>query len=299
MTDTAKLELDFDMINPPHEDGVKVLRLRNEFAFATFSLNTQTQRLLFISMSLFDINDFLSSSENYNLLNTNGKRDFSGLTDQDYRDFYWCKEYRTIILPMKMLLNYTKTSSRNYACFDKAIEELRTLTMDIDVPDYTGKRSKQNIKVMDYCGKAENNDVIMVFSQKFIPYVLSLRGYTSLDLATLISFKNKYSLRYYHWFSLRIGSKPSASFEINISELRNRFELDELACTRHFWQRIVIKSINEVNEKSDLEVDAKAIKNRYKKGKPIEKVKFFINRKISESNYEFALGEEYDCLPEF
>ncbi|TNZ95748.1 replication initiation protein [Vibrio parahaemolyticus] len=282
-----KIELDDDtdlnreLVSPPHLSGGKLLRIRNEFAFSRFSLSIQAQRILFTAMSYFDIYSFLEHSENYDSLNNQGNRDFSRLTDQHCRDFYFCKEYRAIILTIKILLNSTNSNSRNYSAFNNAIEELKNLHIILDVPNELGKRTRQKIKVVDFCVKTEKSEVVIVFNQDFMPYVLSLRGYTKLELSVVNSFKNKLTHRYFHWFSLRLGEKNSASFEMRKSELRARFELDVKVNNRHFWQRIVMTSIDEINEKTDLLIDAKPIYNQYLKGKPLEKIEFVIQRKMS------------------
>ena len=81
---------DLGAICPPNKFGGQLVKLKNEFVFAKYSLEVQEQRLLFNAMSHFDINPFLKDKDVQDELqgDASARWDFSKVT-QSLTDSYY------------------------------------------------------------------------------------------------------------------------------------------------------------------------------------------------------------------
>jgi len=134
----------------------------------------------------------------------------------------------------------------------------------------------------------------VTFNKKLEPYIVALirggNGYTSFELEYTTNFKSSYSNRFYEMFkSYEFRSKIKSSREENIKtvvmdleELKSKFDEKDpvtrkvikslTTYTYKDFRRILDRSIQEINQFTDIEVEYEPIK----KGKKVIQLKFYI-----------------------
>lgn len=110
------------------------------------------------------------------------------------------------------------------------------------------------------------------FSPKLKPYMLQLKDqFTSYRLSNVLSLNSTYSIRLYElmkkWQHLGRWENP-------VEELKLKFGVPKDSYSRynHFKTRVILRAVEEVNEKTDLFIDFKEIK----KGRSVERIEFII-----------------------
>ncbi|MFL1471512.1 replication initiation protein [Paraclostridium bifermentans] len=100
-------------------------------------------------------------------------------------------------------------------------------------------------------------------------------GYTALNLSVLFNFRGAYSQRMYTF--LRMWSRQNKEVEVqySIDDLRNYLKIsqDIYPAYKNFKQKVIKKSIEEINEKGNMKVE---IKNEIKKGRKIDQIVFSV-----------------------
>lgn len=120
-------------------------------------------------------------------------------------------------------------------------------------------------------------------------------GYTALNLSVLFNFRGAYSQRMYTF--LRMWSRQNKEVEVqySIDDLRNYLKIskDIYPAYKNFKQKVIKKSIEEINEKGNMKVE---IKNEIKKGRKIDQIVFSVidyePRKYFDKS---ALKEVIEC----
>lgn len=110
------------------------------------------------------------------------------------------------------------------------------------------------------------------FSPKLRPYMLQLKDhFTSYRLSNILSLNSTYSIRLYE---LMKKWQKAGKWEKSIEELKLQFGVPEDSYKRynHFKTRVLLRAVEEVNEKTDLFIKIKEIK----KGRSVEKIEFII-----------------------
>ncbi|MGK7379733.1 replication initiation protein [Planococcus sp. 1R117A] len=130
------------------------------------------------------------------------------------------------------------------------------------------------------------------FSPKLKPYMLQLKKqFTSYRLSNILSLNSTYSIRLYElmkkWQQLK-------RWEISLEELKMKLGVIEGSYNRynHFKTRVLLKAVNEVNEKTDLSIVIKEIK----KGRSVERIEFTIQRAAEKESLLPVPDEELDQL---
>jgi len=116
------------------------------------------------------------------------------------------------------------------------------------------------------------------FSPYLKPYLLQLKSqFTSYKLSNILSLGSGYSIRLYEimkkWQHL-------GRWEYPVDELKLKFGITEGKYNQynHFKTRVLTKSIEEVNEKTDLHISFKEIK----KGRRIDRIEFTIKHSVEK-----------------
>lgn len=279
-----------DLIAPPlAAEATSMVRMKNEFVFAKQTLmETSEQRLLFNAIARFDTSGFKQDDIVQRDLWDSSVGEFGGPNyaniTQDICDEYFCTvEKRTIMLPVAEVLKFSGT--RNYERLDVAIEHLRKRDITIVRKD-GNKETNDQINLIERIRKVKMDgspaEVLITFTQSFMPYVIALSGYRHVELQMLAKLRQKYSLRYYHWFSYQLGTKGEGSFAISVAELRERFNIGEDEHKRGLVERLVKKPLEEINKYSDLEVTFTRNMVNTSKGRELKSLVFFIKRKPKE-----------------
>ncbi|MDE1239811.1 replication initiation protein [Vibrio aestuarianus] len=318
-------EYNLGAICPPNEFGGNLVKLKNEFVFAKYSLEVQQQRLLFNAMSYFDINPFLKDEVVQETLRIDGspKWDFNKVTQTLTDEYYSNVEKRSIVLSIREILR--STGSRNYKALDKAVDTLQSLTMIVDEMTPTRVRVKKTISPIEGAAKISSTQILITFTKEFMPYLLAVTGYQSIDLDLISGFLHKHSSRYYHWSLYALGLKAEESvvkFDISIDSIRERLGISDKEHQRSFFSRVVKVAVDEINAKTPIyihidKVIKKDNKGRSLRGNPVSKLTFKVYRdKVAalnatkdiiatiESRYNMAkvdfecdgLGSESDIL---
>ena len=112
------------------------------------------------------------------------------------------------------------------------------------------------------------------FSPKLKPYMLQLKNqFTSYKLSNVLSLNSTYSIRLYE---LMKKWQHIGKWENSIEELKLKFGVSEGSYERynHFKTRVILRAVEEVNEKTDLHIKI----NEIKKGRSVERIEFVIRR---------------------
>jgi len=115
-------------------------------------------------------------------------------------------------------------------------------------------------------------------------YLLELYGhYTQYEIFNILAIKGKYSIRFYELFQSYFTDKgiKKAEKTIELSELKKLLLAENYKDYKDFKKRVIIPSIQEINNYTDLTVDCIPIKT----GKSITDITFIIKRKAYPSNY--------------
>ena len=110
------------------------------------------------------------------------------------------------------------------------------------------------------------------FSPKLKPYLLQLKNqFTSYRLSNVLSLNSTYSIRLYE---LMKKWQHLGKWENSVEELKLKFGVTKESYQRynHFKTRVILRAVEEVNEKTDLFIDFKEIK----KGRGVDRIEFTI-----------------------
>ena len=113
----------------------------------------------------------------------------------------------------------------------------------------------------------------LTFSPKLKPYLLQLQQYTSYKLGNILSLNSSYSIRLYE-----IIKRYSflGTWDCPLENLRAMLGVKEDMYKQygHFKSRVLKKAVDEVNEKTDVNIVFEEIK----KGRSVDKIKFTIRK---------------------
>lgn len=119
------------------------------------------------------------------------------------------------------------------------------------------------------------DEVTLIIDDDVFEYVRSLnRNFTGLKLETLYSFKSFYSMRIYELIKQWSNTKKEIIFKP--SSLKELLGVDKISGYKNytnFRKKVIDKAINEINEKSELDVE---VIHDKKGGKSVKEIKFII-----------------------
>lgn len=126
--------------------------------------------------------------------------------------------------------------------------------------------------------------ILVQLNSNLKKYLLDLYGhYTQYEIFNILAIKGKYSIRFYELFQSYFTDKSIKKTEkiIELSELKKLLLAENYKDYKDFKKRVLIPSIQEINNYTDLTVECTPIKT----GKSITDIAFVINRKTYPSNY--------------
>lgn len=112
----------------------------------------------------------------------------------------------------------------------------------------------------------------LTFSPKLKPYMLQLKNqFTTYQLGNILALRSTYAIRLYE---LMKKWQHLGKWEYPVEELRGKLGVGEDTYPRYanFKARVLSKAIEEVNEKTDIQISFKEIK----KGRSVERIEFTI-----------------------
>ena len=113
-------------------------------------------------------------------------------------------------------------------------------------------------------------EMSVILDPDLVPFLLHLREqFLHYELLWVLAFKSKFSIRLYEYCLARHYNRLEPySFTIGLDELRERMgaTAQSYAKFRNFRQRCLVPAVEEINETSDITIDAQPImeKNRVK-----------------------------------
>lgn len=113
----------------------------------------------------------------------------------------------------------------------------------------------------------------LTFSPKLKPYLLQLKEYTSYRLSNILSLNSTYSIRLYE---LMKKWEFLGQWEYPVEDLRGKLGVEEGTYPKYsnFKARVLLRAIEEVNEKTEFHITFEEIK----KGRSVVKIKFSIQK---------------------
>lgn len=109
----------------------------------------------------------------------------------------------------------------------------------------------------------KDDTVVFTFDKSIQKELEELRGYTWMYLSNLTGMTSTYSVRLYEFFAMRLGNaNKSSKFDFDLNKLRlyldcvNKYKRFDL-----FDMRVLKQANKEINEKSNVHMSYKKIKN--------------------------------------
>ena len=166
----------------------------------------------------------------------------------------------------------------------KRIKELQLSIMQ--KPIWLDKNKTRLCNWFSYIEALENESALLVrFDKALKPYLLQLKEFfTKAELSTLFIFKSKYSGRLYLLFKSEFDKqkqfKDKVAKKIAVLDLHNQFSMPKsyIDFYSKFKNMFLIKAVDEINEKTELNVSYKEIKT----GRKITEIEFCISSKVKE-----------------
>ncbi|ODQ00625.1 replication initiation protein [Salinivibrio sp. SS2] len=290
-------------------ERTKVVRLKNAFVFAHYAtLNILSQKLLLSAISRFDLDPFKSDTivsstlmERSSLEGGESKIDYN-LVDQSLCDMYFDTiESRTILLPAKEILSTIggQNKSNIIKCLNEIFETSIQFNYNSGNEDHLSR-----IRIVERVDHVKRDGceakILLTFSQSFMPFVLALSNYRSLDLDVVRGFKSKYSLKIYHWLLHALDGR--GYFYITSDELMSRLGVNPNKKPNGFFNRIIKTPISEIKEVSGIDVVV-AEDRLQARGRPVQGYVFAVKkgskwpqipRKLKELLLDQMAGNEVD-----
>ncbi|SCJ52240.1 replication protein [uncultured Clostridium sp.] len=129
------------------------------------------------------------------------------------------------------------------------------------------------------------DEVKLILDDDIFEYVQSLdRNFTGLKLETLYAFKNFYAMRIYELIKQWSNTKKEIVFEpATLKELLGVDKISGYKNYTNFRKKVIEKAINEINEKSELDIE---VVHDKKGGKSVKEIKFIIKNDKEKVNID-------------
>lgn len=122
----------------------------------------------------------------------------------------------------------------------------------------------------DYKIEPDASKVSVQLHFRIVPYLLELKkNFTSYYFGEVAEMKNKYSISLYELFA---SYAFKGSFEISIDELKTYLNIEGYEAYKIFKRNILNKSIEEINDKTDMRIKVEEIRH----GRKIAVLRFLI-----------------------
>ncbi|WP_195336939.1 replication initiation protein [Paraclostridium bifermentans] len=145
------------------------------------------------------------------------------------------------------------------------------------------------------------DEVKLILDDDIFEYVQSLdRNFTGLKLETLYSFKSFYAMRIYELIKQWSNTKKEIIFEpAKLKELLGVDKTPSYKNYTNFRKKVIEKAIDEINDKSELEIE---VIHDKKGGKSVKEIKFIIKNykeKINIDDDKGKIVKDPDKIKEF
>lgn len=184
-------------------------------------------------------------------------------TDEDFKDYRISIKEFSDMLGLEGKAKYT---------------ELKAITKDLMSKSIEIPRDDGGWLFANWISSAEYQKgegvIALSFSPKLLPYLLQLQDtFTSYRLSNILALKSTYSIRLYE---LMKKWQYRGKWECPIESIREKMGANSKAYSLYgnFKSKILLPSIKELNEQTDLFIDYKEIK----KGRKIDRIEFTISR---------------------
>lgn len=201
------------------------------------------------------------------------------------------KELKTYNININELAKYLGITK--YSLFRDVKKICKNLCQRIVEIDYGN-----NWEIFHWVACAKYNDGIITIkiSDELKPYVLELNSFFSkIRLDSILAVDSYYAIRLYELLQMQKGVTGKDKLTFSIESLRTFFD-----CTKKFErissfkERVIEKSIEEINLKTDINVNIEYIKT----AKTVTDITFFVKEKdinkAKEEEKEQPTGEEID-----
>ena len=184
-------------------------------------------------------------------------------TDEDFKDYRISIKEFSEMLGLEGKAKYT---------------ELKAITKDLMSKSIEIPRADGGWLFANWVSSAEYQKgegiIALSFSPKLLPYLLQLKNaFTSYRLSNILALKSTYSIRLYE---LMKKWQHRGKWECSVESIREKIGANSKAYSLYgnFKNKILLPSIQELNEQTDLFIEYREIK----KGRKIERIEFIICR---------------------
>ena len=180
-----------------------------------------------------------------------------------------------------------------YDCMYQRLAKITKSLMEkvIEIKTVNGsKEILEQVGILSYARyESGQGKVVLSFHPRMGRFLLDLQNnFTKTSLSISLKFSSLYSLRFYELMRQNIFSRVSF---LTISELRTFFGVrnEQYSNYKDFKKYVIKPSINEVNEKSDLDIEWSEIK----KGRKVELIRFLIKEAKDVDQKKLSYTDEF------
>lgn len=184
--------------------------------------------------------------------------------------------YPISMVDMCRLCGLDSAGGQNYKIIKESIKKLADKSIWVTLEDGT----ETILRFIDkFFITPDKGKILVKISEDMHPYLLALKGnYTSFELIYTLRFKSKYSIRLYEIIKASHFDKTKPySFQLQLDKLRYLLNVtgDYYQQYQRFSNKVLMPSIMEINEKTDINITIEPIRVHRK----TESIEFFVNPK--------------------
>lgn len=185
------------------------------------------------------------------------------------------------------------SSGKNYQDLKDAVKEIRDKSIWVTLAD--GRETTLAWIEKPYIDPGSG--VIQIrLDEDMKPYLLQLKqNFTSYEILWTLHFKSKYTIRLYELIkSIHFHDMAPYTREFSLEELKKLLGAETYKTYQTFKERVLIRTVQEINNYSDKNVSYEVIKS----GRAVSKIRFMISSKDSleaariRSDIEKEMGME-------
>ena len=195
-------------------------------------------------------------------------------------------------IPKKLIIETTGLHEKDYKVIKNSLRKLMSRVIEIETIDENGKKRFRLYQWFSKAEYIEGGEYIEVqFHPDLKPYLLELKErFSKIPLKQILKLRSRYSIRLYEL----LKRYEDTGFRVDyIPELRKKLGVEDKEYKRFFdFERRVIKqAVEEINEKTDLEVSY----SKKKTGRRITHIEFKIRSKRGkDTQTEKSTSESID-----
>jgi len=204
--------------------------------------------------------------------------------DEDFKDYYLKVSDISELLGNK--------SNTIYERLKEASDNLMNKTIKLENINEKGKRSFIITRLISSAQYQEGDGAIIIrFDPVLKPYLVAINGketpFTKYLISNILKLDNSYSIRLYEILK---QCEKMKNREIKTDELKDMLGVDSPSYNlfSEFERKVLKVAKSEINEKTDIWVDYKKIKE----GRSITKIKFSIETKMTKELLEQEQGKK-------